>query len=146
MEIVLRAFVLYAFLLALFRVAGKRTMADTSVFDLVLLFMIGEMAEPAILSGDTSLTGGLMAIVTLVALDVSLSVAKQRSPRFDRLVDGEPVVVVRDGRPERAAMDEERVDEEDVFAAARQLHGIARWEDIAGAVLERNGHISVLPR
>lgn len=146
MEIVLRASALYVFLLVLFRVAGRRTLAQTTVFDLVLLFVIGEMAEPAILGGDGSLTGGAVAIVTLVSLDVSLSIAKQRSRRIDRLVDGAPVAIVRHGRPDREAMDRERVDEEDVLAAARQHHGISRMDQIATAVLERNGQISVLPR
>jgi uncharacterized membrane protein YcaP (DUF421 family) len=146
MEIVLRATALYAFLLVLFRVAGRRTLAQTTVFDLVLLFVIGEMAEPAILGGDGSLTGGAIAIVTLVALDVSLSIVKQRSPRIDRLVDGVPVAIVRDGRPDREAMERERVDEEDVLAAARQTQGLSSMDRISAAVLERNGQISVLAR
>jgi uncharacterized membrane protein YcaP (DUF421 family) len=146
MEIVVRAAALYAFVLLLFRAAGKRTLAQTTVFDLVLLFIIGEMAEPAILGGDSSFTGGALAIVTLVALDVSLSLAKQRSPAVNRFVDGVPVAIVRGGRPDREAMDRERVDEEDVLAAARQTRGLARMDEIGEAVLERNGQISVLPR
>ena len=146
MEIVLRAAVFYVLLLFLFRAAGKRTLADTTVFDLVLLFVIGELAQPAIVGNEGSFTGGVLGIVTLLVLDIGLSLAKQRSPALDRLVDGTAVVIVRDGRPDREAMTRERVDEDDVLSAARQLHGLARMDQIEGAVLERSGRISVLPR
>lgn len=146
MEIVIRATALYVVLLLLFRAAGKRTLADTTVFDLVLVFVIGELAQPAIVGNEGSFTGGVLGIVTLLLLDIALSLAKQRSPALDRLVDGTAVVIVRDGRPDREAMVRERVDEDDVLAAARQHRGLARMDQIAAAVLERSGQISVLPR
>jgi uncharacterized membrane protein YcaP (DUF421 family) len=146
MEIVLRAAVLYFFLLFLFRAAGKRTLAQITVFDVVLLFVIGEVAGPAILGGEASLTGAALAVVTLVGIDVGLSVVKRSSKKIDRLVDGVPVVVVKDGLPDRAAMRRERVDTDDVLAAARQSGGVDRIDAIRAAVLERSGQISVISR
>jgi uncharacterized membrane protein YcaP (DUF421 family) len=146
MEIVVRSAVLYFFLLFLFRAAGKRTLAQITVFDVVMLFVIGDVAGPAILAGDASLTGGALAVVTLVGIDIGLSVVKRSSKTIDRLVDGVPVVVVRDGRPDREAMRRERVDTDDVLAAARQSRGLDRIESIGAAVLERGGQISVIPR
>jgi uncharacterized membrane protein YcaP (DUF421 family) len=146
MEIVVRAAVLYFFLLLLFRAAGKRTLAQITVFDVVLLFVIGEVAGPAILAGEASLTGAALAVVTLVGIDVGLSVVKRSSKTIDRLLDGVPVVVVKDGRPDREAMRRERVDTDDVLAAARQSRGVDRIEAIEVAVLERGGQISVIPR
>lgn len=146
MEIVVRAAVLYFFLLLLFRAAGKRTLAQITVFDVVLLFVIGEVTGPAILAGEASLTGAALAVVTLVGIDVGLSVVKRSSKTIDRLLDGVPVVVVKDGRPDREAMRRERVDTDDVLAAARQSRGVDRIEAIGVAVLERGGQKSVIPR
>ena len=146
MDVVLRALALYVFLLFLFRTAGKRAFAQTTVFDLVLLFVISEMAGPVILGGDHSFSGGAVAIATLVTVDVAFSLAKQRSSLVDRFVDGVAIYVMRGGRLDREAMTRERVGEDDILAAARQNQGIDSLDRIDDAVLERGGQISVIPR
>ncbi|HEX2486415.1 MAG TPA: YetF domain-containing protein [Myxococcota bacterium] len=146
MDVVLRAVALYAFLLVLFRTAGKRALAQTTVFDLVLLFVISEMAGPMVLGGDQSFSGGGAAIATLVLVDVAFSLAKQRSSFLDRFVDGVAIYLMREGRLDREAMERERVAEDDILAAARQHQGIDSLDRVDDAVLERSGQISVIPR
>jgi len=146
METILRALAIYTFLLLVFRFSGKRSLAQTTTFDLVLLLVVGEATQQAVVGDDYSITTAMLAIVTLVGLDVGLSVVKERFRPLERFVDDMPLVIVEDGRPLRERMDKERVDEEDVLAAARNLHGLERMQQIKYAVLERNGAISIVPR
>ncbi|HEV8342710.1 MAG TPA: YetF domain-containing protein [Candidatus Binatia bacterium] len=146
MEPILRAVLTYVFLLLMVRVAGKRSLADTTPFDLVLLLIISEAAQQGMVGNDYSLTNSFIIVATLVLLDVSISFVKQKWAFVDRWVDGVAVVLVRDGKPLKDRMDKERIDEQDVMEAARELQGIERMEQIKYAVLERNGHISIIPK
>ena len=145
MDTVLRAATLYAFLLLIFRVSGKRSLAQITTFDFVLLLMIGEATQQALLGDDFSLTTAALAIVTLMAIDIGLSWIKRRSSRADRWLDDVPLVIVEHGRPLETRMRNERVDVSDVLAAAREHHGLERLSQIRYAVLERNGDISIVP-
>ena len=82
----------------------------------------------------------------LVGSDVLLSLVKRWSPRLDRTLEGQPLVILRDGVPLRSRMHIERVDEEDILRAAREAHGLQKLDQIERAVLERNGAISIVPR
>jgi uncharacterized membrane protein YcaP (DUF421 family) len=146
MESVLRGAVVYVLVWLVLRVSGKRTLSEVSTFDLVLLLIISETTQQAMIDHDHSITNALLLIVTLVGIDILTSIWKQRWPAVERLMDGLPVVVVRDGRPLRPVMDRLRVDEHDVLAAARQLHGLERLDQVKYAVLESNGRISIVPR
>lgn len=146
MEAVLRTVAMYALLLVLFRLTGKRTLTEVTTFDFVLLLVIGEATQNALIGRDYSVTNALIVIVTLLLVDVGMSLLKQRSQRATKVLEGVPVVVVDDGQLLRDRMDKSRVDEEDIMAAARQAHGIERLQDVKYAVLERNGSISIVPR
>ena len=146
MDTVLRSTTVYAILLVIFRLAGKRAVAQTTTFDLVLLLIISEAAQQGLVGDDHSLTTAVVVVVTLMGLDIALSILKQRSPSGDRLIDGIPLVIVEDGRPLLDRMERERVDESDVLAAARQHQGLERMDQIKYAVLERSGGISIVPR
>ena len=145
MESVLRASAIYVFLLLLFRITGKRSLAQITTFDFVLLLIIGEATQQALLGDDFSVINAWIVIATLMGLDLLLSHLKHYFPRLDPVVDSVPLVVVADGKliEERAA--HERVDLEDVLAAAREKHGLERLEQIKYAVLERSGGISIIP-
>ena len=125
---------------------GQRTPADTTTFDLVLLLIISEAIQNGLVGNDYSLTNAALIVFTLVLLDIGLSLIKQRSPRLEALIDGVPLVLFRKGKPRHEDMARERVDMDDILAAARERHGVARVEDIDEAVLERSGEISVIPR
>jgi uncharacterized membrane protein YcaP (DUF421 family) len=142
---ILRGSAVYLFLLLVFRLAGKRSLAQTTSFDLVLLLIISEVTQQAMVQEDKSLANAGVLIVTLVGLDILLSHLKLRSKAFDRVVEDSPLVIVKDGRPLRERMRKERVTEEDVLAAARQTQGLERLEQIKYAVLEVSGEISVIP-
>lgn len=146
MSSVIRAFVLYTMLLLIFKVAGRRALAQITTFDFVLLLIISEATQNALLGNDYSLTNGLLVIVTLVGTDIGLSLWKQRSVTIDKLIDGVPTILVEDGRPLRERMNKARVDEEDVLSAARELQGLERMDQIKYAVLERSGGISIIPK
>jgi len=145
-ETVLRALAVYAALLGLFRVTGPRTLAQLTTFDFVLLLILAEAVQNALVGDSFSLTTALLLVMTLVGVDVALSVLKRRWPRLDRWLEGLPVVLVADGRPLRERMAWARVDEDDVLAAARHLHGLGRMAEVRYAVLERSGGISIIPR
>lgn len=146
METILRALAIYTFLLLIFRISGKRSLAQTTTFDFVLLLVIGEATQQALIGDDYSLTNAMLAIVTLVGLDIGLSLVKERYKGIEKVVDDMPLVIVEHGQTLRERMDKERVDEEDVLAAARKDHGLESIRQIKYAVLERNGGISIVPR
>jgi uncharacterized membrane protein YcaP (DUF421 family) len=146
MDAVLRAAAIYLVLLVIFRVAGKRSLGQATTFDFVLLLIVGEATQQALLGEDFSVTNAALVIVTLVGIDVGLSLWKQRSPALDRILEGQPLIVVEHGRPVREHMRRARVDDHDVLAAARELQGLERMDQIRYAVLERNGTISIVPR
>ena len=121
-------------------------MAQTTPFDLVLLLIIAEAVQQALLGDDFSVTNALVLIVVLIGADIVMSVLKEHMPLFEKVVDGEPVILVEHGAPIRDRMNRARVDEEDVLAAARQSQGLRRMDEIEFAVLERDGAISIIPR
>lgn len=145
MNFVLRAALIYLFLLLVFRLTGKRSFGEMTTFDFLLLLIISEATQQALMGDDFSLTAAALVILTLVGLDVALSLIKQRSPMVDRVIDSLPLVIVEEGKPLKDRMQRERVDEEDILNAARQLHGLENMDDIRFAVLERNGDISIIP-
>lgn len=146
MEPIFRAIAIYFFLLALFLVAGKRSLSEMSNFELVLLLVVGEATQQAILGKDYSLTDAFLVVTTLVGLQIALTAIKQRSELVKRWFDGLPVILVENGRPLRERMDKERIGDDAVLAAARELQGLERMEQIKYAILETTGVISIIPK
>ena len=146
MDSVVRALLVYVLLMILFRVAGKRTLAHTTTFDLVLVLIISEAISNVLVGTDYSFTNAALIVTTLILADIGLSLIKRQAPRLEALIDGMPLVLFRDGRPNTTHMTWERVGLDDILAAARERQGVSRLEDIEEAVLERSGEISVIPR
>ena len=146
MTSILRGVAVYLTLLLIFRIAGKRTLSEITTFDFVLLLIISEAVQQALIGTDNSMTNSFLVVFTLVGLDIALSVVKRASPRLERLLDPRPVVIVRDGVLQTEAAAKERVDEDDVLSAARCLHGLERMDQVKHAVLESGGKISIIPR
>ena len=145
MDAVVRALIVYAVVLVIFRVSGKRSLSQITTFDFVLLLIIGESVQQGLIGDDFSLTKAVLLIVTLVGVDIGISLLKQRSPTIGKLVDGVPLVIVENGKPIQEYMDKARVDVDDVLTAARETQGLERMEQIKYAVLERSGGISIIP-
>ncbi len=146
MHSVFSAAAIYVFLVIIFRVSGRRTMAETTTFDLVLLLIISEAIQQALVSSDQSITGAIVVVCTLVGLDIGLSFVKQRFSNVGKVLDGLPVVILRDGKLLEDRARNERVDIEDILAEARRLHGLESLSQIKYAVVEENGEISIIPR
>lgn len=145
MDSILNALAVYVLLLVLFRLAGRRTLSEMTVFDLVLVLVISEAAQPALVGKDQSFTNSALLILTLLSVDVVLSHIKHRSQKAEKWLDGVPVVLVRHGMPIKQLMDKTRVGLDDVLSAARETQGVPNLNSIAYAILENNGKISVIP-
>lgn len=146
MESVIRPALVYLFLLLLLRLTGKRTLAQITSFDFVLLLIISEATQQALIGEDNSMINSAIVVSTLIGLNIVMSLVKQRSKWFDRLLDDIPLVIVADGKPLKDRMDKARVDEDDVLDAARENHGLERMEQVRHAILERDGQISIIPQ
>lgn len=146
MSSVLSAAAVYLFVLVFVRLSGRRTLSEMTTFDFVVLLIISEGVSQGMVREDFSLTNAFLVALTLIFLDVVLSLIKQRWPPVDRWLSGVPMIIVENGRPLKDRMDRARVDEEDVLEAARALRGLERMDQIKYAVLERGGDITIIPR
>lgn len=142
---VIRSIAVYVFMLFLIRIMGRRTLTQTTTFDLILLIVVSEATQNALLGNDNSLTNSFLVITTLVGVNILFSLWKQRSTYLEKLLDGVPIVLVENGEPLRDRMEKARIGEDDILMAARELQGLERMEQIRYAVLERTGRISVIP-
>jgi uncharacterized membrane protein YcaP (DUF421 family) len=140
---VIRAVVIYVALLVALRIFGKREVGQFTLYDLVFILLVANALQPAITGPDTSVVGGLVLIVALVAMN--FLVGKLDSlPRFHRLFSPHPAVVVMDGKFLPAVMQREGVDKDEVEMSMRE-HGITDLKDVQIAVLEADGSISIVP-
>jgi uncharacterized membrane protein YcaP (DUF421 family) len=146
MDAVIRATAIYLFVWLVFRIAGQRTLSDATMFDFVLLLIIAETTQQALLGEDFSVTNAFILITTLVGIDILMSLLKQKFPRVGRVMDGEPVLIVENGRPIEKRLARARIDREDILEAARRLQGLERMDQIKFAVLEQSGGITIIPK
>lgn len=146
MDSIIRGLVVYLVLLILFRLMGKRTLAQITTFDAVLLLIISEAIQQALLDDDSSMTNAFLLVVTLLGADVLLSIGSMRSGMLDTLINDAPLVLIDDGRINQRRLAKARVSEDDILEQGRQNHGIERMDQIKYAILERGGAISVIPR
>ncbi len=145
MDTVLRTAAIYVFLLVAVRLSGRRTLSELSTFDFILLLVISEAVQQGLVGDDYSVTTAMIVVVTLILLDVALSFAKDRVDWISKVVDGEPTILVENGKPLRGRMRKARVSEADIMESARELQGLERMEQIKFAVLEVGGKITVVP-
>lgn len=146
MDAILRALTVYIFLLTVFRLSGKRTLAQITTFDFVLLLIVGEATQQALLGEDYSLTNAAIIISSLVGFDVMVSLIKRQIPSLSRWLDGTPLVIFKDGNLIKERAGKERLEESDVLEAARSSHGLKSLDEIDYVVLEKNGSLSVVPK
>jgi len=145
MQGVIRAFLGYLFLLLIVRVVGRRPGKQLTPFEFVLIFFIGGLALTGIVGDERSFTNAACQIITLGVAHYVVSWGRSRSPRFARIIDGTPLVLLKDGRWQASTMRQMRIADDDVMFAARD-RGVKTLQDIDTAMLERNGDISVLSK
>ncbi|HEY6201681.1 MAG TPA: YetF domain-containing protein [Candidatus Limnocylindria bacterium] len=144
-EIVLRTMVVYATVLALLRLGGKRELGTMSPADLVVILIIANAVQNAMNGGDVSLIGGLVSAATLVGGNLLLGRFGRNIPILGRLVYEEPTLLLQDGEPITENLKHEHVDVAEVEMAARE-HGISDLNEVAAAILEIDGSISIIPK
>lgn len=142
---VLRATAIYVMVMVLMRLSGKRAVGQFTPFDLVLLILIGNAVQNGINGGDNSLTGAALMATTLILLNYGVAWVTARNRCAERLVEGEPVVLARDGRVFPGALRRELVSEQD-FAEALRMNNVKDIADVELALLETNGHITLITR
>jgi len=142
-EFVLRAVVVYAVVLVLVRLSGKRTVGQFTPFDLLLVVLLGNAVQNSLIGEDSSLAGGLILASTLLALNWGVGFVTARNPRLDRIVEGEPVVLARNGQVLWRVLRRENVSRAD-FESAKRKSDCDDDARIAIAVLETNGAITVI--
>jgi uncharacterized membrane protein YcaP (DUF421 family) len=142
---ILRAVVVYAFLLVLLRITGKRQVGQLAPFDLVLLLVLSNAVQNAMNAGDNSVTGGLILASTLVGMNWLVGWATYRSKKLEEFIEGRPVILIHDGKINQKAMKCVQMTHHELKSALR-AEGCAGEEDVLIAVLENNGHVTVVRR
>jgi uncharacterized membrane protein YcaP (DUF421 family) len=143
MDIVVRAVAVFAFLLILTRIIGRRELSSLQPIDLILLIIVGDAVQQGLTQDDYSLTGAVLAVGTIAVLQVFVSWVSYRFPRTRPVLEGNPIVVVQDGELIESNLKRERLDPEEVYEQAR-LQGIAHLSEVKWAVLETTGKISFI--
>jgi uncharacterized membrane protein YcaP (DUF421 family) len=142
-EKLVRSVVVYGFLLIAFRLCGKRQLGQLTAFDLVVLLIISNVVQNAVIGNDNSLGGGLIGATTILLLNLLVAYVTFRFKRADRVVEHSPTLLVRHGRILRQNLRRERLGPRDLRAALRH-HGVVSVRDIRYAFLEEDGHVSVI--
>lgn len=143
LEIAARTTVIYVLVLIGIRVTGKREVGQMTPFDLTLLLLLSNSVQNAMTGPDTSLLGGVIAAVVLLLMNYLLADLSGLNRRFRRMIQGSPTLLVHNGQPIASHMARERVSQDELDRALRE-HGCSSCHDVALAVLEVDGAISVL--
>ena len=144
-ELILRATVVYGFLLLILRLTGKRQSWQLAPFDLVLLLILSNAVQNAMNAGDNSLLAGLISATTLVLLNAAFGYLTYRSKRFEEFVEGQPEILVHNGKIYQAAFDKANITQHELHAAMRRV-GCTTLDEVKLAMLENNGAISVIAK
>ena len=136
--------IVYLFLVFGLRLLGKRQLGQMNIYDLVLIIVLANAVQNAMVGNDSTLVGGLIAAVTLLLLNRIFTFVVSRSDKVEKLMVGEPMLIVNDGQILKERCTREAISREQIMAALRE-HGIERLEDAHMCVLEVDGSISVVP-
>jgi uncharacterized membrane protein YcaP (DUF421 family) len=145
MDIVLRATVIFLALYLIVRLLGKRELGQMTPFELIVLVVIGDLIQQGVTQNDFSLTGAIIAVSTIAFWALVFSWASFLWPAAERLLEGEPRVIIRDGKLLQANLRRSRLTRSEIESEMR-LAGIARMEDVAWGILEPRGKISFIQR
>ena len=142
-QIVLRTGIIYLVVLIGVRLSGKREVGQMTPFDLTLLLLLSNSVQNAMTGPDTSLAGGAVAAATLLILNYLIANLSGMNRRFRKLIEGQPSLLIHDGKPIESHMAKEHVTMDELHRALRE-HGINNCDQVALAVLEVDGSISCL--
>jgi uncharacterized membrane protein YcaP (DUF421 family) len=144
-ELIVRSIAIYLAMVVALRIFGKREIGQFTLFDLVLVLLVANAVQPAMTGPDSSLAGGLLIILTLVLTNRAMAEGRRRLPFLRVLLQSSPTTIARDGAWVDDAVEHEELDTDDLETSLRE-HGVASVDEVALAVLEPDGSISVVPR
>jgi uncharacterized membrane protein YcaP (DUF421 family) len=145
MDLAIRTAVIFFFIFLLMRIVGRRELSSLEPFDLILLVVLGDSVQQAVTQDDYSVTGAFIVVSTIALLQVFVSYLNFRVPRLRAVLDGEPIVVVQDGKVIEGNARRERLTLDDIAEAAR-MQQIATLEDVQWAVLETSGELTFIEK
>jgi uncharacterized membrane protein YcaP (DUF421 family) len=145
MDLVFRAAVVFAFVFLVTRIVGRRQLSQLEPFDLILLVVIGDLVQQGVTQSDESVTGALIVISTIALLSFAVSWVSFRSRKLRLVTEGEPIVLVQNGRVIERNMRRERITREDIEEEARRQQ-ITSIADLRWAILEDDGGITCISR
>jgi uncharacterized membrane protein YcaP (DUF421 family) len=143
-ELILRAFLVYLFLLVILRLTGKRQVGQLAPFDLVLLLVLSNAVQNAMNGGDNSYTAGVLSAGALVGVNYFVGLATYHFKWLASIVEGRPTLLIHNGKVDERAMRREKMTHHELMAALRAA-GCVSVEQVHVAILENNGHLNVLP-
>jgi len=144
-EFIVRALVIYIFLIISLRLSGKRQIGQLSPFDLVLLLVLSNAVQNSMNGGDNSLIGGMISALTLILLNFSVGYLTFKSKRIEKLIEGQPKILIHNGQINQQVLNEEKLTQHELDAALRQ-GGVLSVADVKVAIIENNGAISIIPK
>ena len=144
-EKILRSVAVYGFLLVAFRIAGKRQLGQMTAFDLIVLLIISNVLQNAAIGNDNSLGGGLLGATVIIVLNYLIAWLTYRHKGLERIVENSPTILVKHGHVLRSNLDRECMSLPELRAALRK-EGIATMSEVRYAILEEDGHVTVIPR
>jgi uncharacterized membrane protein YcaP (DUF421 family) len=144
-ERAIRAVAVYVFLLIAIRIFGRRELGQLTAFDVIVLLTLSNILQNSMIGNDNSVTGGIVGAAVLLSANLLLAYVVSRRPTVERLVEGEPRILIQDGKVREDAMRRELLTMQDLMSAIRR-EGLERFEDVHLLISEPNGLISVIPR
>ena len=145
MDLVLRAAVVFVAIFVITRVVGRRELSSLEPFDLILLVVIGDLVQNGVTQSDYSMTGVVLATSTIGLCAVGTSLLVYKSKRLSKIIEGDPLIIVQDGKPIENNMKSERVKLDDVMEEAREQQ-IENLDEVKWAVLEPTGKITFIKK
>ncbi len=144
-ERVVRAVIVYAFLLVAIRIFGRRELGQLTAFDLIVLLTLSNILQNAMIGNDNSLTGGVIGAAMLLSANLVVAFLVFRSRGAERVVEGEPRILIHDGKLKRDALRKELMTDQELLSAVRR-EGVESFDEVHLAFAEPNGLVSVIPK
>src|SRR3954452_20650148 len=145
MGIALRGIVLYAFVVFILRVIGRRELSSLSAIDLVLLIVLGDAVQQGLTQDDYSLAGAVIAVTTIAVVGLGSSYLSSRPRRARKVLEGDPIVIIQDGELIEKNLRRERMTADEV-AEEMRMQQIASFDEVQWAIVENNGQISFVKK
>jgi uncharacterized membrane protein YcaP (DUF421 family) len=144
-EFIVRALVIYIFLIISLRLSGRRQIGQLSPFDLVLLLVLSNAVQNSMNGGDNSLIGGMISALTLILLNFSVGYLTFKSKKIEKLIEGQPKILIHNGQINQQVLNEEKLTQHELDTALRQ-GGVLSVTEVKVAIIENNGAISIIPK